>query len=311
MTNPTPNPDTTPAPVPYIPPPGVGLYDAALHGAVDFGPGIPTRDTKIEESGGELRQTTPLTIAMEPEPSWATHLPVNEVFGPVIQGEGPYNGRQASFIRLGGQGPGKGCNLTCPPCDTKPTWDAEHYDLAVENPMTYVDAVVRQLGRWNTPMTVISGGEPLLHQSRLAWERLLRGLAKLGHRNLHVETNGTIAPNDTTRFLITHFSVSPKLHAMGGNDPEGKRIKPAALAAFRDLADQGNACLKIVCQTTGDVEEAAYFADEHGFRREHLWVMPEGTTHEQVSETSARIASTAVLMGANFSPRLHLQMGVR
>lgn len=251
------------------------------------------------------------TIAMEPEASWATHLPVNEVFGPVIQGEGPYVGRQASFIRLGGRTKAEGCNLSCPPCDTKPTWDDSQYDLPAENPMTFVDGIVRQLGRWNTPLTIISGGEPLLHQQRLAWERLLNGLVKLGFRGIHIETNGTIAPNDVTRFRVSHFSVSPKLNAMGGNDPQAKRIKPAALEAFRELADAGHACLKIVCQNNDDVEQAASFADEHGFRRDHLWIMAEGRTHQQVSETSAIIGATAVRMGANFSPRLHLMMGVR
>jgi organic radical activating enzyme len=260
---------------------------------------------------GESADLGPATIPLEPEANWSTHLPVNEVFGPVIQGEGPYVGRQASFIRLGGQKAGAGCNLSCPPCDTKPTWDADQYDLAAENPMTFVDQIVRDVGRWNTPLKVISGGEPLLHQQRVAWERLLRGLIKLGMGGIHVETNGTIAPNDISRFLVSHFSVSPKLTSMGGNDPEGKRIKPAALEAFRELADQGHACLKIVCSTEADVEEAAAFADAHGFRREHLWVMPEGDTHDKVSLTSARIGNTAVRMGASFSPRLHLQMGVR
>lgn len=247
----------------------------------------------------------PGTAVTEPAPSHATHLPVNEVFGPVIQGEGPYVGRQASFIRLGQ------CNLHCPPCDTKQTWDTEQYDVAAECPPTYVDKIVRQVGRFNTPLVVISGGEPLIQQNRVAWERLLRGLLKLGQINIHVETNGTITPNDTSRFLVSHFSVSPKLTSMGGADPAKRRIKPDTLLAFAELAQQGHACLKIVCSSESDVEEAAHFADEHGFRREHLWIMPEGDTHEKASLTAAIIGQPAVRMGANFSPRLHLMMGVR
>jgi organic radical activating enzyme len=253
----------------------------------------------------------PLTLSTEPAESWATHLPVNEVFGPVVQGEGPYIGRLASFIRLGGQGPGKGCNLSCPPCDTKQTWDHENYDLKAENPMTFVDKIVHQVGRYNTPIVVISGGEPLLHQQRVAWERLLRGLIKLGVRHIHLETNGTIAPNDITRFMIAHASVSPKLTAMGGADPEAKRIKPAALESWRSQAEAGNACLKLVCSTRTDVDEAAAFADLHGWRRELAWIMPEGTTNEQALATTADIGPYAVETGFNFSPRLHLQMGVR
>lgn len=258
----------------------------------------------------ERRTTTPLAIKAVPDPTWDTHLPTNEVFGPVVQGEGPYAGRQASFIRLGGQGPGKGCNLSCPPCDTKQTWDAEHYDLPAENPMTFVDHTVHKVARYNTGIVVISGGEPLLHQQRLAWERMLRGLNHIGAR-VHLETNGTIAPNDVTRFQVAHASVSPKLTAMGGADPEGKRIKPAVLDAWRTLAEGGTACMKLVCATTDDVEEAAAFADLHAWRRELVWIMPEGTTNEQAMATTALIAQDAVAHGFNFSPRLHLQMGVR
>ena len=49
-------------------------------------------------------------------------LPVAEVFAPTFQGEGPYLGRSADFIRLGG------CNLTCYGCDTPYTWDASRYE---------------------------------------------------------------------------------------------------------------------------------------------------------------------------------------
>lgn len=57
-----------------------------------------------------------------------SHLPVNEVFWDVVQGEGPYMGRASAFIRLGY------CNLHCPPCDTKPTWDTSQYVLERDLP---------------------------------------------------------------------------------------------------------------------------------------------------------------------------------
>jgi len=254
-----------------------------------------------------------------PPPDWTTHLPLNEVFS-TIQGEGPYAGRQASFIRLGGQGPGKGCNLTCDTCDTPTTWNHREHDLTAANPMTFTDKIVHRIARHATPITVISGGEPLLHQQRPAWERLLRALTNYhGARDdasqrrpggIHVETNGTIRPTDTSRFLVRHWSVSPKLSALG-TDPEGKRIKPVALAAFRDLADQGDACLKIVCATSAHVDEAITFADDHGFRREHLWIMPHGQTPQDVHDALTLIGPPAIRAGCNLSPRLHITTGAR
>lgn len=264
--------------------------------------------------------TPPPSQPFIPPQDWNTHLPVNEVFGPTIQGEGPYTGRQASFIRLGGQGPGKGCNLTCDTCDTPTTWNHRAHDLAAANPMRFTDKIVHQIARYATPITVITGGEPLLHQQRPAWERLLRALTnyhgarddltRTRARGIHVETNGTIRPTDTSRFLIAHWSVSPKLSALG-TDPQAKRIKPAALAAYRDLADQGNACLKIVCATPAHVDEAASFADDHGFRREHLWIMPHGVTPDEVHNTLTLIATPTLRIGANLSPRLHITTGAR
>ena len=44
-------------------------------------------------------------------------LTVSEIFGPTFQGEGPFTGRAAVFLRLGR------CNLDCKWCDTPYTWD--------------------------------------------------------------------------------------------------------------------------------------------------------------------------------------------
>lgn len=239
--------------------------------------------------------------------TWTDHLPINEHFGPVAQGEGPYTGRRCSFIRLGR------CNLHCPQCDTKPTWDTSQYDLNQTCPPTPISDVIDATVHRDTPIVVISGGEPLLWQNTPAWESLLRGLLTHARRPLqiHVETNGTITPNSVNTWAVAHFSVSPKLRTMGGADSEKKRIKPHALAAFAELASVSTACLKIVCATADDVTEAATFADAHGFARRDLWIMPEGDTHETASTTAARIGDRAIQLGANFSPRLHLMMGIR
>ena len=65
-------------------------------------------------------------------------LPVSEVFGPTIQGEGPHAGRRVYFVRLGG------CNLSCSWCDSAYTWDGETYDLREElTPSTALDVLAR------------------------------------------------------------------------------------------------------------------------------------------------------------------------
>lgn len=228
-------------------------------------------------------------------------LPTAESFGPTIQGEGPYAGRLAAFLRLGR------CNLHCEPCDTPHTWDTRRYDLEATCPPTDVTELADRIATFACPITVITGGEPLIWQATPAWAKLLAHLPGA----LHVETNGTIAPNPATANKITHWSVSPKLSAMGAADPAKRRIRPHALEAFAGLAHTGRACLKIVCAHPGDVAEAARFADSYAFPPDTVWVMPRGATHTKATNTARRIAAATLAHGFNMSPRLHLMIGAR
>lgn len=106
-------------------------------------------------------------------------LDVHSVFH-TIQGEGPFSGRAATFIRLAG------CNLQCPLCDTEYTrgrYDAE------------IGGLVQQCRENNrlregaVPLVVITGGEPF----RQPLGPLLRLLCVEGFA-VQVESNGTLAP---------------------------------------------------------------------------------------------------------------------
>ena len=84
-------------------------------------------------------------------------LPISEVFGPTLQGEGPHAGRTVQFIRLGG------CNLSCSWCDTPYTWDASRFNLRQElTPMSVQEILDRIIP--GVPI-VLSGGEPLDRKS--------------------------------------------------------------------------------------------------------------------------------------------------
>lgn len=226
-----------------------------------------------------------------------TTLPVSEVFGPTVQGEGPHAGRVASFVRIGL------CNLACQWCDTPWTWDRDRYDLRKENPSRIVTDICDQVEAHGTPLTVITGGEPLIHQANLAFGELLIGLSALGER--HVETNGTLTPTEHTRALVGHFSVSPKLRNNGA-DPETRRVKPGALKVFASLADQGRACFKFVVQRPSDLYEVDKLVKEHKVPRDAVWIMPEGTTVERIAKTHHRIADAVVARRYNMSGRMHI-----
>lgn len=91
-----------------------------------------------------------------------------------LQGEGRYTGHAAYFIRLGG------CDVGCVWCDVKESWDANAHPLVRINDM--VDFVQTA----HSPIAVITGGEPLMHN--------LDELTSLLHEKkirTHIETSGT------------------------------------------------------------------------------------------------------------------------
>lgn len=222
------------------------------------------------------------------------NLPVSEVFGPTLQGEGPHAGRVVQFIRLGG------CNLSCSWCDTPYTWDSSRFNLREENPPTDVVGILEQVGGGMT--TVVSGGEPLIHQSRPAWAALLAGLNARGCE-VHIETNGTLAPNRVTRHHVDHYSISPKLPNAGSHKASQN---PALAEGWLEVLHQASACLKFVVAGAEDVQLAAEYARGYGWPSQYVWVMPEGRTTEELLARWASIASAACLEGVNACQRLHV-----
>ncbi len=221
-------------------------------------------------------------------------LPVSERFGPTIQGEGPAAGRAAWFIRLGG------CNLSCSWCDSAWTWDASRYRLREENPDTSVQDVAGEIPSGS--MVVLTGGEPLLHQGQDAWRELLATLTAKGCE-LHVETNGTINPDDETCSQITLFVVSPKLANAGTH--RGHQ-NPELHPGWADVAARAQAHLKVVCETADDVRAAVRLGIGAGFPLRQIWVMPEGVTVDTLAARWPIVAEAAAELGVNATHRLHI-----
>ncbi len=90
-----------------------------------------------------------------------------------IQGEGAWTGVSAFFIRLGG------CDVHCPWCDTKQSWNPKrHPQIALNN-------IAKEAKAANPAIVVVTGGEPLMHDL----EPLTSELHRLGLR-VHLETSG-------------------------------------------------------------------------------------------------------------------------
>lgn len=107
------------------------------------------------------------------EPGDGSILLVQEIFY-TIQGEGPYSGMPAVFIRLGG------CNLACAFCDT----EFESFKpMALEE----ISIAVKKQGQSKARFAVITGGEPLRQNIAPLCEMLI----KAGFL-VQIETNGTL-----------------------------------------------------------------------------------------------------------------------
>jgi 7-carboxy-7-deazaguanine synthase len=93
-----------------------------------------------------------------------------------IQGEGPYAGRPAVFVRL------YGCNLQCPQCDTDYTSNNTKWI-----PELLAGHCVHLFKAQATPLVVITGGEPL-RQNIMPFVGALQKL----NCTVQIETNGTL-----------------------------------------------------------------------------------------------------------------------
>ena len=133
-------------------------------GPVTLGPQLT--DPSVPGSGPES-VASPISV-----PAAGDDLPVMEQFY-TIQGEGAHQGRAAYFIRLGG------CDVGCVWCDVKDSWDAtKHPRLSVSELVTAATAYPGRL-------TVITGGEPLMHDCTA----LTHNLRQAGFAT-HIETSG-------------------------------------------------------------------------------------------------------------------------
>lgn len=217
-----------------------------------------------------------------------TDLIVSEVFT-TIQGEGPNAGRVASFVRLGL------CNLDCAWCDTPYTWDwtgkngpPQDKTVLIHRSVSAVAADVKERG---APLTVITGGEPMIQA------KALQELIYLIDAPIEIETNGTIAPPE--RWPV-RFNVSPKL-------PSSGVLPKHAFAAMENYVRQTRAVFKFVVGNDLDLEAVDECVESVNLAADRVWVMPEGRTRDQlVNDDVAKLAEACIARGYNFTNRLHV-----
>lgn len=142
-------------------------------------------------------------------------LDVHSIFD-TIQGEGPYAGMPATFVRLAG------CNLQCPLCDTEYTEGRQV--------MTLSEIAGKVSGR--NGLIVITGGEPF----RQSIQGLV-GLFKGQRRSVQIETNGMFDCGAIIPQLAT-IVLSPKTAKINKNTARLAHCYKYVVQAG-DVADDG------------------------------------------------------------------------
>ena len=220
-------------------------------------------------------------------------LRVTEVFES-LQGEGPFCCRRALFIRLAG------CNLRCPFCDTPYSLDPRSGEPAPLEEL--VERAARHRG-----LVVLTGGEPLLQRG--AVNRFLEQLwARDSGVEVQVETNGTLPPPEPGEPLRrAYFVVSPKDFPIA---VPGARTHPG-WAGY--AASTGRAWFKLLAASEEHVAAAAAWAREKNLPPGRVYVMPVTSgdmSASELLEAHRRVARWALRYGLEFSPRMHLLLGL-
>lgn len=133
-------------------------------------------------------------------------IPLVEMFGPTIQGEGAVIGQQTYFMRFGL------CDYKCTMCDSMNAVDP--MQVKANARFLTPDEIAHEFHQFYKPNTTrwitLSGGNPCIHDLTV----LVHELKSHGHK-IAVETQGTFFPGWLDRCDI--ITISPKGPGMGEN----------------------------------------------------------------------------------------------
>lgn len=245
-------------------------------------------------------------------------LPIVEIFGNTLQGEGPRL-RPAIFIRTGlcnFKCEGFGCHRVSPDgkdivgCDSihavspkfKSRW-TEYTDFTdiIERvkPLLKVPEGVN-----SKPDIIITGGEPTMHWDNKTFQQMLEYFITRGY-HVTVESNGSRSLKFTREYQRKlMFSLSVKLSVSG--EPEKKRVNHDALSTILDNTTGSYFKFVVGLDNWAGVKEEImsilrplpHYAD--------VYLMPLGETIDKQMQCTRFVFERCVEMGFNFSPRIHI-----
>ena len=252
-------------------------------------------------------------------------LPVVEIFGNTIQGEGPRL-RPAIFVRTGMcnlKCEGFGCTRIAPNgetivgCDTihavspkfKSTWTeyTKATDL-IDKINEIADSMIEEskaLGVVSKPDIVLTGGEPLLHFDNEVLQTTLKYFHSRGF-HITVETNASRMIEFTEDYQrALQFSMSVKLSVSG--EPERKRLNFDAINNIIENST-GSYFKFVVNPETWDEtsKEILNILNSTESANTQVYLMPLGETIEKQLKNTRFVFDVCAKYGFSFTPRAHI-----
>jgi 7-carboxy-7-deazaguanine synthase len=211
------------------------------------------------------------------------------------QGEGPDSGRRMIILRF------KTCNKKCPWCDTsvkmRITPEASHNLKDIQNQIYSTQAGL-----------MITGGEPTVEKH---FDEAVLLLNELIYPIANVESNGYNLYEliKSVKKQNVNYIFSPKIFNVTDYD--------FAIKTTSQLVNNRNVSFKIVydgssiindylqeLSTILSIQSASPFMSS-----EKVWIMPEGTTREELIKNSEKVFDICEKYNFNFSSRNHIIFG--
>ena len=165
-------------------------------------------------------------------------IKVSEIFTS-FQGEGPYVGTPATFLRL------YGCNLNCPWCDT----DISTYELLSVDDVAEI--LITQMEFNNIKTLIITGGEPTLQMEEI--KRLIKELPE--DIKIQMETNGSL------------FEYIPEIEYVISPKQDKEKV-------FENYYSYENTFFKFVITSQEDIDEVISLKEKYGYDKT-IWLQGE------------------------------------
>ena len=169
-------------------------------------------------------------------------VPVMEIFGPTIQGEGMVVGQKTMFVRTAG------CDYSCSWCDSAFTWDGSGKHLITQMTAEEIWTELKRIGGNGFSFVTISGGNPVLLRNLDS----LIALLKENEIQIGVETQGS--KWQEWLYEVDELTISPKPPSSGMET--NYSMLSEILEKLKTRNSNQNISLKIVVFNQADYEYA-------------------------------------------------------